>query len=275
MLLALLAALGIGVSLGLMGSGGSILTVPALVYVIGQDEKIAIAGSLGIVGIIAGVAGARAAWHGQVHWRSVTWFGLPGMLGTFGGAWLGGFVAGYVQLLTLVLVTLLASLLMLRPEPPPAVHAPAGPRTPWRSGLDGITFGTLTGFVGVGGGFLIVPALVLRGGLSMQRAIGSSLVIITLQSGTGFVKYHHVLQDLHQRLDWPVLGTFAAVGVLGSLAGGSFGKRLPQHRLRRVFATILLLVATAMAVATTARLLRAPGHGPAPTPAMAGHAQER
>lgn len=275
MLLALLAALGIGVSLGLMGSGGSILTVPALVYVIGQDEKVAIAGSLGVVGIIAGVAGARAAWHGQVHWRSVAWFGLPGMLGTFGGAWLGGFVAGNVQLLTLVLVMLLASLLMLRPEPPAAVREPAGQRAPWRSVLDGITFGTLTGFVGVGGGFLIVPALVLRGGLGMQRAIGSSLVIITLQSGTGFVKYHHVLLDLHQRLDWPVLGTFAAVGVLGSLAGGSFGKRLAQHRLRRVFATILLLVAAAMAVATTARLLQAPGHRPAPTPATAGHVQER
>lgn len=275
MLLALLAALGIGVSLGLMGSGGSILTVPALVYVVGQDEKVAIAGALGIVGVIAAVSGARAAWRGEVHWQSVTWFGLSGMVGTLGGAWLGGFVAGGVQLLTLVLVMLLAGVLMLRPEPQVAARLPAVQRAPWRSVLDGITFGTLTGFVGVGGGFLIVPALVLRGGLTMPRAIGSSLVIITMQSGTGFVKYHHVLADLHQQLDWSVLGTFAAVGVLGSLAGGSLGKRLAPRRLRRVFATILLLVATAMAAATAARLLRAPGPGPAPTPATAGHLQER
>ena len=263
MLLAVLGALVIGVSLGLMGSGGSILTVPALIYVIGQDDKIAIAGSLCIVGVIALVSGARAALRGQVHWQSVVWFGVPGMFGTFVGAMLGGRVAGSVQVLTLVLVMVFAGVLMLRQSPSRALpdagvpRAPGAPRAAWRIVLDGLLFGTLTGFVGVGGGFLIVPALVLLGGLSMQRAVGSSLVIIAMQSFTGFAKYHHVLDDLHVRLDWAVLSTFAGVGVVGSLAGGVLGGRLDQQLLRRVFAVVLLVTAAAMGVTTVTRVVAA------------------
>lgn len=94
-----LGAFWIGIILGLFGSGGSIVTVPLLVYVVHQTEKVAIAGSLGIVGSIALVGGAVAAVRKRVHWRSVMFFGPAGMVGTYGGVWLASFVSGGVQLL--------------------------------------------------------------------------------------------------------------------------------------------------------------------------------
>lgn len=260
MVLALLGALLIGVSLGLLGSGGSILTVPVLIHLVGQDEKVAIAGSLLVVGAIAAVSGARAAWLRQIDWRNVLWFGVPGMLGTWLGAMLGGAVASSVQLLTFVAVMMLAGAWMLRP---PVVRAPVAgaARSSVRIVLDGLSVGVLTGFVGVGGGFLIVPALVLLGGLPMQRAVASSLVIIAMKSFTGFWKYRLVLAERDLHLDWAVLGTIAGIGVLGSLAGGFLGGRLDQRVVRRVFATILLVTAVAMGAATLARLAT----GAAPT----------
>jgi uncharacterized protein len=259
MILALFSALLIGLSLGLMGSGGSILTVPVLIYLVGQDEKVAIAGALCIVGAIALVAGMRAALRRQVDWSSVVWFGLPGMLGTFFGAVLGGMVASSVQLLTFVGVMASAGVWMLWRPRIPATGTVAVRRAAMRIVPEGLMVGTLTGFVGVGGGFLIVPALVLLGGLSMQRAVASSLVIIAMQSFTGFAKYHHVLAERNLHLDGKVLATFAGVGILGSLFGGSLGRRLDQDKLRRVFAWILLITAAAMGTATVHGLVR--GHG--------------
>ena len=261
MILALLSALVIGLSLGLMGSGGSILTVPVLVYLVGQDEKLAIAGSLCVVGVIAAVSGTRAALRRQVDWANVVWFGLPGMVGTFCGALLGSMVVSSVQMLTFVGVMAFAGLWMLRsPHVEPLGPAPAR-RVPLRIVPDGLLVGTLTGFVGVGGGFLIVPALVLLGGLSMQRAVASSLVIIAMQSFTGFAKYHHVLTERDLHLDWTVLGTFAAVGVVGSFFGGSLGRRLDQGKLRRAFAGLLLVTAAAMGAATIHALLQGTATG--------------
>ncbi|MCA8949023.1 MAG: sulfite exporter TauE/SafE family protein [Planctomycetes bacterium] len=267
MLLALLGALVIGLSLGLMGSGGSILTVPVLIYLVGQQEKVAIAGSLLVVGAICAVSGARAAYHRRVDWPTVLWFGIPGMAGTFLGAMLGGVVASDVQLLTFVGVMALAGVWMLRPSRATALPVAEGPhrRAPLRIVLDGLVVGCLTGFVGVGGGFLIVPALVLLGGLSMQRAVASSLVIIAMKSFTGFFKYQHVLVELDLELDWAVLGLFAGVGTLGSVAGGWFGNRLDQQLLRRIFAWLLVVMAIGMGIATVHGMLNRPaveaGHG--------------
>ncbi|MEO1086681.1 MAG: sulfite exporter TauE/SafE family protein, partial [Acidobacteriota bacterium] len=173
MTLAWIGALAIGLSLGALGSGGSILTVPVLVYLVGQDEKTAIAGSLFIVGAIATAGGAQFAVRRLVSWRSVVLFGLPGMAGTLAGAWLGGLVSGTVQLGVFAMVMLLAAGLMFRP--PVGDTAESAPRAGGRVALDGLAVGVLTGFVGVGGGFLIVPALVLLGGLSMHLAVGTSL----------------------------------------------------------------------------------------------------
>lgn len=240
MTLAWLGAISIGLALGLLGSGGSILTVPVLVYLIGQDEKTAIAGSLFIVGAIAAAGGAQFAARLMVSWRSVLLFGLPGMAGTLAGAWLGGLVSGSVQLMAFAVVMLLASGLMLRP--PAADPVNPAVRVAWKVVLDGLVVGILTGFVGVGGGFLIVPALVLLGGLSMHLAVGTSLVIIALKSLTGFVKYLGILEGLGLALDWKILLMVAGIGIVGSFGGRSIGRRVPQARLRRVFAVFLVVL---------------------------------
>jgi uncharacterized membrane protein YfcA len=153
-----LGAMAIGVSLGLLGSGGSILTVPVLVYLIGQDEKLAIAGSLAIVGAIALAGSLPYLKKKLVDWRTVVLFGIPGMAGTYIGAWLATWVSGLVQLALFAVVMLLASWQMLKPVV--LDDTPHEPREVWKIGLDGLLVGVLTGLVGVGGGFLIVPALV-------------------------------------------------------------------------------------------------------------------
>lgn len=273
MILALLGALTIGLSLGLMGSGGSMLTVPVLVYVVGQDEKTAIAGSLFVVGAIAAVGGAQAALRRVVDWTSVLWFGLPGMAGTWGGAMLAKHVSGTVQMLSFVVVMAIAGVLMVRPR---GEDRPGAGRAPAKIVVDGLLVGVVTGFVGVGGGFLIVPALVLLGGLPMQRAIGSSLLIIAMKSLSGFVKYQQVLGELHLQLDWQVLGLFAATGVCGSLAGSWIGSRVDQQRLRAVFGWLLLVVAVAIGTATVVGRVRgtaagSPGPGATPAGSDANH----
>jgi uncharacterized membrane protein YfcA len=236
-----LGAFWIGIILGLFGSGGSIVTVPLLVYVVHQTEKVAIAGSLGIVGTIALVGGAVAAVRKRVHWRSVMFFGPAGMVGTYGGVWLASFVSGAVQLLVFAGVMGLAASFMLRV--PPAQAAPSQPREQPVATLacQGLAVGSLTGFVGVGGGFLIVPALSLLGGLPMHVAVGTSLVVITLTSVVGFVRHLEVLGRAGMSVDWTIIAAFASAGVAGSLAGQIAGGRIPQARLKRMFAIFLLV----------------------------------
>ncbi|MEM8960150.1 MAG: sulfite exporter TauE/SafE family protein [Acidobacteriota bacterium] len=241
MILAWIGAVAIGLSLGLLGSGGSILTVPVLVYLVGQDEKVAIAGSLAIVGGIALIGGIDHALRRLVVWRSVLLFGVPGMLGTYGGAWLAKWVSGTFQLAVFAGVMLLAAVLMLR-SPLRHLDESRPTRAPWKIAIDGLVVGVLTGFVGVGGGFLIVPALVLLGGLSMHHAIGTSLMIIALKSYTGFFKYLEVLAELDLQLDWPLIGIFIALGAGGTYVGRSLGKRLPQQRLKQIFAVFLIVI---------------------------------
>lgn len=244
MLFVILGALAIGVSLGLMGSGGSILTVPILHYLVGQPEKLAIAGSLLVVGAIAAFGGLQSVRRGTVHWRSVLWFGVPGMCGTYFGALLSKHVSGTVQLLLFDVVMLAASVLMFRP--PKLNEGPRREKARWKVVLDGSLVGLLTGFVGVGGGFMIVPALVLLGGLPMHLAIGTSLLIIALKSFSGFVKYLDVLKELDLHLDFPVLAWFAGVGIVGSLLGSAASSRIPQTMLQRAFAALLLIAGIAI-----------------------------
>jgi uncharacterized membrane protein YfcA len=241
--LAVLGALAVGLTLGLLGSGGSILTVPVLVYVLGQPEKVAIAGSLAIVGAIALIAAVTYARQRLVDWRSVLLFGLPGMAGTWLGAWAAQFVSGALQLFVFALVMLAAAWSMSRPGDAQPSADGQGPR---RAGLvvaDGLAVGALTGFVGVGGGFLIVPALVLLGGLTIQRAIATSLVVIAMKSAAGFWKYLSVLAATGLALDWTVIGVFVAVGGIGSMVGNLIANRLPQAALKRGFSAFLLLMA--------------------------------
>ena len=226
-------AIAIGISLGLLGSGGSILTVPVLVYLVGQDEKVAIAGSLFIVGSIALAGSLQFVRAGLINWRSVASFGIPGMAGTYVGAALAAYISGLMQLALFAIVMLLASYLMLRPiKLTDADHAP---RALWKIAGDGL-------LVGVGGGFLIVPALVLLGGLSMHQAVATSLVVIALKSYSGFYKYLDVLDAQDLSLDWPVLGLITVLGIAGSIVGSRLARRVHQDKLKRWFGYFLIVM---------------------------------
>ena len=233
-------AIAIGVSLGLLGSGGSILTVPVLVYLVGQDEKVAIAGSLFIVGSIALAGSLQFIRAGFINWRSVATFGLPGMAGTYLGAVIAAHVSGLMQLALFAVVMLLASYLMLRPIKLTEGEHP--PRALWKIAGDGLVVGVITGLVGVGGGFLIVPALVLLGGLSMHHAVATSLVIIALKSYSGFYKYLDVLSEQDLSLDWPVLWLITVLGIAGSIVGSRLARRIHQDRLKRWFGYFLIVM---------------------------------
>lgn len=240
MIYAVVGALVVGLSLGLMGSGGSILTVPVLVYLLDQPAKEAIAGSLVIVGAIALVGAARYSWQGLVSWRHVVVFGAPGVVATYGGAWVSQFVSGTVQLVVFAGIMGLAAWAMLKP--PGLSEEKHGRRAlPWLLAA-GVGVGLVTGFVGVGGGFLLVPALVLLGGLGMHRAVATSLSIIVINSISGFYKHQQLLAGSGQALDWHVIGLFVVVGAVGSLAGNFVARRIPHHRLRQAFGIFLILM---------------------------------
>jgi uncharacterized membrane protein YfcA len=233
-------AIAIGVSLGLLGSGGSIITVPVLVYLIGQDEKVAIAGSLFVVGNIALAGSLQYLRAKLIDWHNVIVFGVPGMAGTYLGAVIAAFVPGIMQLAFFALVMLLASYMMLRPVE--LTDKPHEPRETWKIAIDGLIVGVITGLVGVGGGFLIVPALVLLGGMAIHAAVATSLVIIALKSYSGFYKYIDVLEQQNLELDWMTLMIVTALGVLGSYAGAKIANRMPQDKLKKGFGYFLILM---------------------------------
>ncbi len=239
-LLAWPGAIAIGVSLGLLGSGGSIITVPVLVYLLGQEEKIAIAGSLFVVGNIALAGSLQYVRARLIDWRNVFVFGVPGMVGTYLGALIAAFVPGILQLSLFALVMLLASYMMLRPVIlANEVHEP---REIWKIASDGLFVGVITGLVGVGGGFLIVPALVLLGGLTIHTAVATSLVIIALKSYSGFYKYLDVLDQQNLELDWKTLMLVTGLGIVGSFAGARIANRMPQDKLKKGFGFFLIVM---------------------------------
>ena len=241
-ILAILGACAIGLSLGLLGSGGSILTVPVLVYLVDQPEKIAIAGSLVIVGSIALLGAIPYLKQRLIDWKVVMLFGIPGMIGTYIGAWLAtAYLSGIQQLAIFALVMLLASYFMLKPNA--FLNKGNKQRHLLKIIIDGLTVGIITGIVGVGGGFLIVPALVLLGGLTMRVAVASSLVIIALKSFTGFMKYWDAIaKDPTMHLDWQIIGLMIVLGGLGSIVGNKLANKIPQDKLKKLFGIFLIIM---------------------------------
>ena len=240
----ILGALAIGITLGLLGSGGSILTVPVLVYVLGHNDKVAIAESLAIVGGISLVGMLPYARSHLVDWKHVWFFGVPGMVGTWLGAWLAKFVSGPAQLVLFAVVMLLAAGLMVRrPKAADQSEDAEGQRHPvWQIILEGLGVGVLTGLVGVGGGFLIVPALVILGGLPMRLAVGTSLRGIAMNTLSGLFKYLGVLSYLGTTVDCRTISIFLLVGIVGTLTGNVLNQRINQTALRRVFAVFLVIM---------------------------------
>jgi len=276
---AIAGALVVGLSLGVFGSGGSILTIPVLIYLLGHEDKIAIAESLGIVGAVALASALPYARAGLVDWRTAVLFGLPGMAGTWLGAQIASFVPGVVQLFVFAGVMLLAGRQMWRRAHPPALDPrPAGADAPSASGpaepairraavrigTDGLAVGVLTGFVGVGGGFLIVPALVLLGGLEMRRAVATSLLVIAMNAATGFWKYLHVLDARGEAPNWRTVGIFILVGTIGSLAGRAVNARIDQSKLQRGFSIFLAIMAAFIVVRESLGLVPPAPAGPPP-----------
>jgi hypothetical protein len=243
----LIGAVVIGLTLGVLGSGGSAITVPVLVYLVGHGGKVSIAESMAIVGLISVAAAIPYGRTRQIDWRSVVYFGIPGMFGTYLGAWLGGIASEMLQLVVFGFVLLLAAYSMLRKRKKVATddfdfeansYTPPIPKVM----LEGTAVGVITGFVGVGGGFLIVPALVILGHLPMRLAIGTSLVIIAAKSAVGFAKYQHYLVNHDLSVDVQTILIFAVIGVFGSIIGRAINQRINQQALKRVFAVFLILL---------------------------------
>jgi uncharacterized membrane protein YfcA len=226
----------IGLSLGMLGGGGSILTVPVFVYVLRFGAKQAIAMSLPVVGFTS-LIGALGHWRaGNVEPRAALLFGALAMSGAFAGARLATLLSGSQQLLLLGLVMLVAAASMFRRPRPVEETTTARRASPWVVGMAGMGVGILTGVVGIGGGFLIVPALVLLAGVPMKQAVGTSLLVIAMNSAAGFAGYLGQVS-----ISWPFLAGFTAAAVAGIVAGTHLVRYVPADVLRRAFAVFLLV----------------------------------
>lgn len=232
-LLALSLAALIGLSLGLLGGGGSTLAVPILVYVGGMDAKPAIATSLLVVGTTSLIGAIRHWRHSNVELRTAILFGLVSMAGAYAGGKVASHLSDVFQLVLFAVVMLIVAVSMFRSgtSERPSTRLPL-------VALAAAAVGVLTGIVGVGGGFLIVPALVLFAGVPMARAIGTSLVVIAMNSAAGFAAYAGTVQ-----LDWAYTALFTGLAIAGVLAGSSLGRTFSPVVLKRVFATFLIGVA--------------------------------
>lgn len=228
----------VGLSLGLLGGGGSILTVPILVYVLGFDAKAAIAGSLAVVGSVSLVGAWRHARAGQVETRTALLFGAVAMVGAYGGARAARFVSGEAQLVVFAGVMLVVWAFMLRGRPGSDESDDRGRAHAGIVALVALGVGGLTGLVGIGGGFLIVPALVLFLDVPMKRAVGTSLLVIVMNAAAGFSGYVGQVA-----IPWGVLAAFGLCAVGGIVAGSHLVHYVSSRALRRGFAVFLVAVA--------------------------------
>lgn len=235
--IALVLALFIGLSLGALGSGGSIVTLPILVYIAGVEPKAAVGMSMAIVG------GTSLA-GGYFHWRSGNFLVKPALLFSatgIAGAYLGS--SGTHLVSSSVLMLLFAGLMLA-----------VGARMLWgkqewagatcstsKCAFSGFAVGLVTGFLGVGGGFLIVPALVWFAGLDARKAIGTSLGIIAANSAAGLAG-----QLRYEHWDWRLTGTFLACSLIGMGLGIPISKKAPEGALRKAFGLVVLAVAAAI-----------------------------
>ncbi|MGI5270427.1 sulfite exporter TauE/SafE family protein [Nonomuraea sp. CA-218870] len=224
----------VGVALGALGGGGSILMVPILIYAAGLEPKQAIATSLLVVGATSAAGLVTHARAGRIRWRTGTLFGVSGMIGAFAGGILGGHLPARLLLAGFALMMIATSVAMLRGRRPERAHTRddvAGVRAL----TDGLVVGLATGMVGAGGGFLVVPALALLGGLPMAAAVGTSLLVIAMKSFAGLAGYLTSVS-----IAWDLAIGVTAAAILGSVLGGRLAGRIPEARLRRVFGWFVL-----------------------------------
>ncbi|MGC1213343.1 MAG: sulfite exporter TauE/SafE family protein [Micromonospora sp.] len=227
----------IGVSLGLLGGGGSILAVPLLVYVADLPAKEAIATSLLVVGATSAVGVLPHARAGRVRWRTGLIFGFAGMTGAYAGGRLAEFIPAGFLLTGFALMMLATAIAMIRgrrnAEGKPVPHE----LPVFRVIIDGIVVGLVTGLVGAGGGFLVVPALALLGGLPMPVAVGTSLVVIAMKSFAGLAGY---LSSVH--INWGLALAVTAAAIVGSFFGGRLAGKIPEDVLRKAFGWFVVVM---------------------------------
>ncbi len=240
----------IGLSLGLLGSGGSIITLPVLVYVAHVPAPQAVGMSLVIVGGTSAFGALLNVRQGSFAWRAATFFSLSGMVGAFGGAKFTHLVSAPVLLLLFGLLMLVAGTRMLR-----NIETAMKPQScrPLRCLAVGIAVGVLTGFLGVGGGFLILPALVLFAGLEIKTAIGTSLAVIAVNCLGGLIGQLRYLD-----FDWRLALGFLLAAMMGMLAGMLLAKRLTAFSLQRGFAWCVLLLGCALVARNLVALIYHP-----------------
>jgi uncharacterized protein len=245
MLLAIPFGLAIGVSLGMLGGGGSVLAVPVLVYVLGQSVHQATTASLVVVTVGAIAGGLGHARGRNVCWRHASTFTVAALPGIIAGTALGDKVSGSALIGVFALIMLAAAFATWRKASAPAARrddeppACCPPLRPTRDLLAGLIVGLLTGFFGVGGGFLIVPTLAIALTLSMPLAVGTSLIIIAATSLMGLAV--HLLAG--RGLDIGVTAVLTGACVAGALAGVRLAGCVPQRQLGQAFAGLVVAVA--------------------------------
>jgi len=229
----------VGVSLGLLGGGGSILTVPLLAYVAGVEAKQAIATSLLVVGVTSVVGVVSHARAGRVRWRTGVVFGVAGMAGAYAGGLLSGFVPGPLLLVGFAAVMITAAIAMLRGRREPSGFGSPHTVPVAKVLLEGLGVGFITGLVGAGGGFLVVPALTLLGGLPTPAAVGTSLVVIAMNSFAGLAG--HLTGG---QIDWKLAVLVSSAAVAGALLGAQLTALVNPNTLRSAFGWFVLAMAS-------------------------------
>ncbi|WP_354697360.1 hypothetical protein DSM112329_02984 [Paraconexibacter sp. AEG42_29] len=239
----------IGVVIGMLGGGGAILTVPVLVYALGQDVHTATTTSLLVVALASGVGAWGQARHECVCWKHTSAFAPTALAGTVAGTALNQLV-GATALLLLFAGLMLAAALATWNNGAAATEGVIGTQCPpvqrTRVILAGLGVGFLTGFLGVGGGFVIVPVLAVLLAMPMRGAIGTSLSIVTIVSACGLAA--HLVSG--STIDFGIAVPLAAGCIAGAVAGPQFGRRVSAQHLAHGFAALLILVAGYVLIAT-------------------------
>lgn len=231
----------VGLTLGLLGGGGSILLLPLLVYVAGALPATAVALSLLVVAATSAAVLPAHARAGHVRWRTGLALGGAGVVGAYAGGLASRILPEWALLVGFAALMLWTSIAMLRGQrgstsTPDARAQEPRPSLPRALAL-GAGIGVLAGLLGAGGGFLVVPALALFAGLPMRAAIGTSLLVIAMQSTAGFLAHAQ-----HVPIDWQLAAWTGVPALVGGLVGARLSSRVPQARLRRAFAWLVLAV---------------------------------
>jgi len=229
----------IGLTLGLLGGGGSILTVPVLVYVVGLAPQAAVTASLMIVGINSGMGAFLHQRLGTLNWRVALVFGGVGMAASYLSASLSHLLPATLLMILFALLMLVVGGFMILSKPPKNENREM---RGWHVIIaSGLGVGTLTGFLGVGGGFLIVPALVMLVGLPIRQAVGTSLVVIAMNSLAGLLGHLN-----SGSIDLMIVSLFAIAGISGSLVGTRLTRTIKPEMLRTSFAVFVMLLAAVL-----------------------------